>query len=186
MLIDGVEVELSYLLMEKRHLEWARLLHNDPSTLFQLTDPEHVGEIQQLAWFEALANSKSSKRYVIECQIIDNLSVLPVGVFRVDNIDYKNRSVMVGLDLDPVFRGKGLAKQIYEHFLEYYFNQCGMNRIYLKVLETNERAKHVYKSVGFREEGRDRSAIFRDGKYRDYICMSILRDEYARDRDSTV
>jgi RimJ/RimL family protein N-acetyltransferase len=173
--------ELRYTLMERRHIEWARKLHNDDSTLFQLTDPEHVSELQQDAWFETISRSRTSKRYVVEAQ--GSSVFVPIGVFRVDNIDYKNRSVMVGLDLDPEWRGKGLASVIYQHFLDYYFNQCGFNRVCLKVLETNERALHVYRKVGFIEEGRDRAAVFRDGCFRDYISMSILREEYVAATD---
>lgn len=182
--------KLRFLPMEEHHVEWARMLHNDESTLMQLTDPEYVNQVQQRAWFESMSLSKSSKRFVVEATVTSSVGsptsmvswVTPgwswIGVFRVDNIDLKNRSVMVGLDITPEHRGHGLSKPIYEHFLSYYFDQCGMNRVYLKVLETNARAIHIYKKLGFIEEGRDRQAVFREGAFRDYVCMSILRDEW--------
>lgn len=166
-----------YALLEHDQIEWARKLHNESSTLYQLTDVEHVSESQQQAWFESISSSKTSKRYVVS---LNNGygHIEPIGIFRVDCLDFKNRSVMVGLDLHPSYRGKKLAAPIYMHFLEYYFDQLGMHRIYLKVLSTNERAKHVYEKLGFIVEGRERDAIFRNGMWNDYICMSILRSEY--------
>lgn len=165
---------LSYRLLEQRDLERARSLHNDESTLLQLTNIEHVSEKQQQRWFEALSISNSSRRYVVE----HGQSF--VGVFRVDALDVHNRSVQVGLDIVQMFRGKRLSYPIYEHFFSYFFDQMGLNRIHLKVLETNECALHVYKKLGFIIEGRDRKAIFRNGDFRDYICMSILRDEWLK------
>lgn len=171
--------DFSYTLLKEEHLEWACELHNDHSTLFELTDVEHVTQLQQKAWYTTISNSKSSKRFVIEYYSI------PIGIFRIDNIDYKNKSVMVGLDIDQKYRGLGYSYQIYEYFLDYYFNQVNMNRIYLKVLETNLRAKHIYEKIGFVVEGVERKAIFRNGKYNDYICMSILRDEYVKRKEDS-
>jgi len=48
------------------------------------------------------------------------------------------------------------------------------------VLETNQHAKRLYEKQGFITEGRLRDAVFRDGKYVDYIIMSILETEYQK------
>ena len=167
------ENELSIRLMEKGDIEEARTLHNDPSVLRQLTDPRPVNETQQAAWFEALSKSQTSQRYVIRNSVSDYM----IGVFRVDNIDLINKSVMVGLDIAPRFRGRGISYQVYEHFIDHFFKEIGMNRIYLYVLETNEIAHHVYEKLGFEEEGRQRQAVFRDGRYVDYVMMSLLKSD---------
>lgn len=173
-----IEYDISYDVMDERHNEWARGMHNSDETLFQLTDVEHITAAQQAEWCRSMMLSRTSKRYVVKAKKSGTTFSDWVGIFRVDNIDHKNKSVMVGLDIDEKFRGKGLARPIYRLFLDYYFNQLGMNRVYLKVLETNSRAIHIYKELGFKEEGRDRQAIFRNGKFNDYICMSILKNEY--------
>ena len=177
--MTGESLELQYRVMEQQDIEWARLLHNEDSTLYQLTDPEHITSAQQESWFRSLSQSTTSKRYVIDAYR-QWRPLGPVGIFRADRIDYKNRNVMVGLDIAKSWRGKGLSYKIYEHFLGYYFDQCGMERVYLKVLETNEVARHVYTKLGFQVEGLERHAVFRDGKFRDYICMGMLRDEWVR------
>jgi RimJ/RimL family protein N-acetyltransferase len=53
-----------------------------------------------------------------------------------------------------------------------------MNALYLKVLETNEKAYSLYKKLGYKENGRIPQQIFRNGSYHDYIHMSLLRDEW--------
>jgi RimJ/RimL family protein N-acetyltransferase len=168
------ENELSIRLMEKSDVEDARVLHNDPSVLRQLTDPRPVSELQQATWFETLSRSQSSQRYVVRNSVSDYL----IGIFRVDNIDLVNKSVMVGLDIAPKYRGRGISHQVYKHFIDHFFNEVGIQRIYLYVLETNEVAHHIYKKLGFEEEGRQRQAIFREGRYVDYIMMSLLKSNH--------
>jgi RimJ/RimL family protein N-acetyltransferase len=53
-----------------------------------------------------------------------------------------------------------------------------LNRLWLLVLESNAHAIRLYQKQGFRLEGRMRQAVFRDGRYVDYLVMSILDGEY--------
>ena len=165
----------SIRLMERQDIEAARLLHNDASTLLQLTNVEHVSEAQQEAWFHAMSTSKTSRRYTVH----EAESGAFVGLFRVDHMDLINKSVCVGLDIVPEMRGRGYAKEIFRYFLDYYFMSMGMNRIYLAVLETNTIGRNLYRGLGFVEESVHREAIFRNGGYINLIWMSILRREYA-------
>ena len=166
--------------MERQDLDFARRLHNDDSTLLQLSHVEHVSEVQQEAWFQTISTSKNSKRYTI----LDSGSGDFIGIFRVDNLDFVNSSVCVGLDIAPDKRGKSYAKEIYRYFLDYYFLHCGMHRIYLAVLATNDVARSLYIALGFQEEGIHREAIYRGGEYIDLIWMSILRGEFHACRNN--
>ncbi len=187
----NTQSNLKFDLISESDLGWTRQLHNDPSTLAQLTDVQPVSVHQQREWIESMSKSRTSKRFVVKFAVDTRVGEeqYPVGVFRVDHLDLINRSVMVGLDILGEHRGRGLSYKIYEHFMRYFFNELNMNRMYLKVLETNDKARHIYKKLGFTEEGVDRQAVFRDGAYRDYICMSILKEEYlarTTDRNSDV
>jgi len=106
-----------------------------------------------------------------------------VGVVRIDNKDYKNSSVQIGLDIASAHRRQGIATKVYKYLLTFFFDKLEMNRISLKVLETNLGAKRIYEKLGFIQEGIERQAIYRDGKFIDYILMSVLRDEYEKNRN---
>lgn len=165
-------------IMEKRDIENARRLHNDDSTLFQLTDVEHVSEAQQESWFQSISTSRRSKRYVAHEKKTGDF----VGVFRIDELDFKNRSACVGLDIARDKRRRHYSYEIYGYFLDYLFDQCGLHRLYLVTLETNAVARNLYAKLGFREEGRNREAIFRDGCYMDLICLSLLKLDHKQVR----
>jgi RimJ/RimL family protein N-acetyltransferase len=154
------------------YIEWARLLHNDPEVLSVLSDTHRVSKKEQVVWFNNLEKSKKSERYVIF------LEGLPVGVVRLDNIDPGNRSACIGLDIHKSFRGLGYAKPIYKLLFHMCFVDRSINRLWLLVAEFNSRAINLYKSIGFKEEGVNRQALFRNGTYYNYITFSYLAEEF--------
>ena len=171
---ENVHHGLVIRVMERRDIEEARKLHNDDQTLLHLTDVFHVSEAEQERWYDNLLLSRTSKRY----SILEADSGKFVGLFRLDSIDLQNRSAWVGLDIARPFRGRGYAKIVYDYFFDYLFRQMGLNRLALVTLETNTVAVSLYESLGFRQEGRPRQAIWRGGKYIDLLQYSLLREEY--------
>jgi RimJ/RimL family protein N-acetyltransferase len=74
--------------------------------------------------------------------------------------------------------GQGHGKQLLHFIANRVFNEYGAHRLYLDVYETNPRAKHVYATFGFSEDGTLREAAFRDGEFYSLTLMSILDREY--------
>jgi RimJ/RimL family protein N-acetyltransferase len=170
---NGTE-RLVIRLLERRDLEDARRLHNEDSTLLRLTDVSYVSEAQQEAWFHSLSTSRTSRRYVARLRSDDRF----VGVFRVDRFDPTNRNAYVGADVVPALRKQGYAGEMFAYVLRYLFDHCGLHRVALTTLESNQDALKLYHRLGFSEEGRERQAIFRDGRFHDLIIMGLLADEW--------
>ena len=84
----------------------------------------------------------------------------------------------IGIALNPALRNKGFGTETMKFLLWFGFNMRNYQRIELEVIEGNDPAKHVYEKVGFKEVGRHRNYIFRNGKYLDTILMDILREEW--------
>lgn len=80
--------------------------------------------------------------------------------------------------IDPPERGVGrIALRM---LLRYVFEEKRAHRIWLDVYVDNARAQHVYRSIGFVEEGVIREAVLRGDTYRSMILMSMLDREYAQ------
>ena len=169
--------------VEQGDLENIRKLRNDPSTWGQLTSIAHVSPDQQAAWFAGLQGDKARSYLAVFVEASDPDGVASwegdfIGIVRLTEIDLVNRSVCVGADVVARVRGQGYGTRIYKALLKYLFDYGNYRRLWLLVLDTNAIGKRLYANVGFKDEGRMRQAIFRDGQYRDYLLMSILEDEY--------
>jgi diamine N-acetyltransferase len=73
---------------------------------------------------------------------------------------------------------QGIGSKLLNEVAERAFHQYGAHRLFLDVLVTNDRARHVYRSFGFREEGIMREVIYQDGAYHSLVLMSLLESEY--------
>ncbi len=160
--------------VEKKDLEWLRHLRSDESTWSQLGTVTFIYEATQEKWFDNLSK-REDREYLVFASDKQNL-----GIVRLTEIDKTNGSMCVGGDILPEFRGKEFSKEMYKLIFKLGFDVMGMHRLWLLVLVTNEKALHVYKSVGFKREGLQREAILRNGKFTDYLMMSILDREYFK------
>jgi ribosomal-protein-alanine N-acetyltransferase len=140
------------------------------TTGYSMTDLKH--------WVE-YHRTRSDEVLLAIAEAETNRCVGHVGLY---NIDYRIRmaefAIMLG---NPTTWNKGLGRACTNFMLNYGFRDLNLNRIYLTVLATNERAMRLYHSLGFRDEGRMRQAQYKDGQYIDVFMMSLLRSEFSAD-----
>jgi RimJ/RimL family protein N-acetyltransferase len=97
----------------------------------------------------------------------------------------KDRCATLAIIVGPPFQGRGVGRDALKLMLRYGFDELGLHRVELNVLGYNEPAIRAYRAVGFREEGRRRSAVFRSGGWHDEVLMGLLSEEwYAAHNDA--
>jgi RimJ/RimL family protein N-acetyltransferase len=130
-------------------------------------------------WFDDYLHSRDQ---AVRLAIIVEQTGQYIGNVNLTSIHRVNRSaefsILVG---DRHHWGKGIGQAASRLMLAHAFDDLNLHRVYLSVIKDNHRAIHVYKKVGFSEEGCQRHAIFKDGLYCDLVIMSILRDEFQAD-----
>ena len=76
--------------------------------------------------------------------------------------------------------GKGIGSRFLRTVVRWVFTETGAYRLWLDVLADNTRARHVYLSHGFVEEGVLRNAYkLMDETRIDLVLMSLLRPEWC-------
>jgi RimJ/RimL family protein N-acetyltransferase len=75
--------------------------------------------------------------------------------------------------------GKGYGTEAIRLLLDYTFQELNFHRVAVGVVGFNERALRFYEKIGFKKEGIQRDGYYIEGKYSDFIMMSILREEYV-------
>lgn len=102
-----------------------------------------------------------------------------IGSMGFSTVDWVNRTADFGIAIwNKQYWDQGLGAEATTLLLKYAFEQLNLNRVELRVFAFNERAKSMYEKVGFKQVGRRRKGIFRDGKYHDEFLMDYLREEW--------
>jgi diamine N-acetyltransferase len=102
-----------------------------------------------------------------------------IGTFAFDSIVWRNRSAEFGIMIgEKAYWNHGYGTEAVRLICQHGFNTLNLNRIYLHVFDNNPRAIRAYEKAGFVQEGRERQAEFKDGKYIDVLRMSMLKDEF--------
>ncbi|MCL2003771.1 MAG: GNAT family N-acetyltransferase [Oscillospiraceae bacterium] len=103
-----------------------------------------------------------------------------IGHISLHDIDHLNRNAFLGIFIgEATHRGKGYGTEAIRLVLGYGFKTLNLNNIMLSVHADNNAAIACYKKAGFREAGRRREWVFKDGKYFDKIYMDILAREFG-------
>jgi len=129
----------------------------------------------QKEWIEKISKSPDTKYLILET--FENDKLIKIGLIRFTNIDFINRSMCVGGDIIQEYSGKGFGREMYNIIFKIGFDIWGLNRLWLSVLENNFRAINLYNKIGFKNEGKLRQAIYKNGKFENYLIMSILKSE---------
>ncbi len=99
--------------------------------------------------------------------------------------DFNHRTgiVTIGIAIaDKNFWGKGYGTDALRTLLRLLFHELNARKVMLNVFAFNERAIACYKALGFREEGRLKEQVYRDGTYHDEVIMALFRRDWGKPR----
>jgi RimJ/RimL family protein N-acetyltransferase len=138
------------------------------------------GPLSQVAeedWFERLQGDQGRSRW--HFVICLRREARPIGTAGLEAVDVVNGSAELGISIgDRSCWDQGLGTEAVGILLDFAFGELRLERVYLHVLVSNERARHVYEKVGFRHEGTLRHSLYRHGRFHDFALMSMLREEW--------
>ncbi len=75
-------------------------------------------------------------------------------------------------------KGRGLGRKALELVMALAFESLGAHRVWLDARADNARARSLYRSLGFVEEGTLRECDWHHGRYLSLVLMGILEHEY--------
>lgn len=150
-----------------------------------MNDKAVAGNFGQYHW---IVSSKNEMKWLFEpasdthryAMVLLNADVM-IGCISLQNIDHRSRNAFMGIFIgEEEHRSKGYGAEAIRLILEYGFQTMNLHNIMLSVDADNHAGISCYKKVGFRECGRRREWIFKDGKYIDKIYMDILESEFRK------
>ena len=175
MIIDNGTVILRAI--EEKDLIFLQEMLNDPG-IEKMTGGScfPVSYDRQKRWYESYDQQKE-----LRC-MIEIKGGATIGCIMLTNIDWKNRTAELSQ------KTKATREQRVEHdlwdammgFLNYAFNELGLNCIYGTVLEYNLLSRKLAQKCGLKEEGILRERIFKNGKYHNVIANSVIKADFDK------
>jgi diamine N-acetyltransferase len=168
------DVKLNLRALERKDLPFVHELDNERQTMsFWFREPyKSLDELTDL--YDKHIHDDNERRFVVD---VDKQFS---GIIELVNINFIHRSAEIQIILKSDFQGLGLAKIAMSKGMNYAFNILNMHKLYLYVDAENHKALHIYKKLGFNQEGVLRQHFFVEGKYHDSIIMGIFSDEIKK------
>lgn len=111
--------------------------------------------------------SSSNKKHLI----IENTKGIAIGYIILSGLDRPETIEFTRITLNVT--GKGYGTETITILCNYIFVRYNSQSIWLDVKEHNERARHVYKKIGFKEVARN--------EVENLIIMELLRNDFYRE-----
>lgn len=158
---------------------------NDPEVRLGISLFLPISRFEEEKWFENMMESPASEHpLMIEVNTSEGWKT--VGDCGVFNIDWRNRSCELGILIgEKKFWNQGYGTETMKLLLEHCFETLNIHRVFLRVFESNPRAIRAYEKAGFVHEGRQRQAEYHSGRYWDVLFMSVLRNEWKTEAESS-
>lgn len=154
---------------------------NNPEVRQGLAHYRPFSQVEEERWFENMLERPGDEHPMV-IEISEGDLWRPIGNCSYMDIDWRNRLAEVGIFIGEVgLWNQGYGSEAMVLLLKHGFDTLNLNRIFLRVFESNPRAIRCYEKAGFVLEGRLRQAEFQAGQFVDVLLMSILRQEWRRE-----
>ncbi len=151
-------------------LQWI----NDPEVNYFLGWCLPQSEAQEEEWFNKIG--KDDKNIVFAIETLEGRYIGNIGLH---NINWKDRTAMTGTVIgEKDLWGKGYGTDAKMLLLSFAFNTLNLEKICSEAFEFNERSRSYNLKCGYKEEGRKRSQMFKNGRRWDVIMLGVLRKEW--------
>lgn len=135
---------------------------------------EDLTKKQHEYWLKTQIDTGNTVQFIIK----ENVSGKKIGTTFLKNIDNINRKAEFGIFIGEISeQGKGFGTNAIKAIISFGFESLLLNKIYLRVLESNIVAFKLYEHIGFRLDGKLRDEVSIGGIFHNIYIMSILRAE---------
>ena len=155
-------------------LQW----FNDPEVTQYLGMYLPMTEMAEQKFIEELGTSRAAIDALLIIETNDNEKCKPIGTIGLHGINSKDHNATFGIALgDKQYWSKGYGTEAAGLIIRYGFEQLNLHRISSSAWSFNERSIKMHLKAGFKEEGRRREAVYKNGAYHDEVMFGLLRLE---------
>ena len=179
--------------IEQEDLELLRDWRNDPEVRLICREYRLLNMPMQDYWFEGLLNDTTHLMYFIEATDCANGTPFTmkdheprgIGVCGWTFIDWRSRHSMLSIYIgDKEYRTEEYYAAILHELHRIAFNELNLHCIRYEMYDFHPNREYFVKA-GYKKTGVRTEQYYHDGKYRDIIVMSILKEDWkCNDRNT--
>ena len=151
-----------------------------------ITDPElnifllDYGKIatleQEYAWYDDVVAKAGDRVIHMDIRLAGDQKLIGnCGLFSIDRREGTGEvGILIG---EKEYLGRGYGSEALYLLCRYAFDKQSLHSIFLRHLSINERGHGAYCKIGFREFGRFRESVVRNGIRYDMVFMDLLEPD---------
>jgi len=152
---------------------------NDPEVIQYLGIYLPMTEMVEEKWIESIGTTRLLTDVFFIIEAIEEKGTRPIGDTGLGGINSKDHNAGFGIAIgEKDYWSKGYGTEAARVLVNYGFGQLNLHRITSGAVAFNERSIRMHRSLGFKEEGRQRDFVYRNGRYHDHVMFGILKDEW--------
>ena len=168
-----LETDRIYLkLIEEKDLEYLLNLRCDVNVCSGIIHTPLNMEKQKI-WYKNLGEKHS---YII----IESKSNTYLGTIGFNQLNRLHQKATWYVRLDSKYQGKGYGNEASKIFVNYEFNHMNINRLDCDCFDENPAAAANIKKLGFKQEGILKEFYFHEGKFKNIILFSLLKNDFLK------
>ena len=156
--------------MKLRPLEW---MHSDLAEQVFIKDFKSYSKEDALNFIEN-ANKNNTDIHYACVDDEDNY----LGTVSLKNIDRTNQNAEFAISFIEKAHGTGASSFATIELLKKAFYELKLEKVYLNVLDLNQRAIAFYEKMGFIKEGHFQKHVLKKGCYHDLLWYRMTSDEF--------
>lgn len=149
---------------------------NDPRVTKFLKARLPISLIEERKHLESISSKISTDVHFA----VDNLQGELIGIMSIHKIKPFDRTATTGALLGPEYWGQGLGTDAKLLILDFAFNTLNMRKMSTRVHGSNKRSQAYCGKCGYKQEGREIKAVFKDGRYEDLILYGLFKKDFLK------
>jgi RimJ/RimL family protein N-acetyltransferase len=152
---------------------------NDPEVTQYLGIYLPMTEMVEEKWIESIGTTRLLTDVLFIIEAVEESGTKPIGDTGLGNINPKDHNAGFGIAIgEKDYWSKGYGTEAARLLVNYGFEQLNLHRITSGAIAFNDRSIRMHRSLGFKEEGRQRDLIYKNGRFHDHVMFGILKDEW--------
>lgn len=135
-----------------------------------------ISMVHQKKWFEKVYKNGD---LALSIFYKENEQLRHIGLIGLYDFNQRHRrATWKSLRIIPEYQGKGIAMEASLMLLDYVFNTLNLHKITSDSFEENSSILKLLEKLGFKREGVLIEHYFHQGKYKNAVIHSVLREEF--------